>query len=148
MKNLSLMVKYVFITPWCRASKLLWYKVIILSVHVSGIARTVVSFSDDILNNNESNKTYFSASASNFLIADFKVGSLFCDTYKYKSLKYGLHKYPVWISLTSMGRCVPFNAFLCITSSTSILSMCDTVLHSNTVPQVHWGRTRHLAGPG
>ena len=70
----------------------LWYKVIILSVHVSGIARNAVSFSDDILNNNESSKTYFSANVSNFLIADFEDGSLFCDRYRYKSLKYGLHK--------------------------------------------------------
>ena len=57
-----------------------------------GIARTVEPFSNDILNSNESNKTYLSASASNFLIADFKDGSLFCDRYKYRSLKYGLHK--------------------------------------------------------
>ena len=65
---------------------------IILSVHISGIARAAVSFSDDILNNNESNKTYFSANVSNFLIADFEDGSLFCDRYRYKSLKDGLHK--------------------------------------------------------
>ena len=25
---------------------------------------------------------------------------------------------------------------------------CDTVLLNNTGPQVHWGRTRYLAGPG
>ena len=25
---------------------------------------------------------------------------------------------------------------------------CNTVLHTNTVPQVHWGRTRYLGGPG
>ena len=61
-------------------------------MHVSGIAKTVDSFSDDILNSNESNKTYLSTSASNFLIADFKDGILFCDRYKYRSLKYGLHK--------------------------------------------------------
>ena len=66
----------------------------ILSADVSGIARTAVSFSDDIQNNNESNKTYFSANVSNFLIADFEGGSLFCDRYKYKSLKYGLHRQP------------------------------------------------------
>ena len=42
---------------------------------------------DDILNNNKSNKTYFSANVSDFLIADFEDGSLFCDKYKYKSLK-------------------------------------------------------------
>ena len=60
-------------------------------MHVSSIARTVDSFYDDILNSNESNKTYLSASASNFLIADFNDGILFCDRYKYRSLKYGLH---------------------------------------------------------
>ena len=43
---------------------------------------------------NESNKTYLSASVSNFLIADFKDGSLFCDKQKYRSLKYGLNRYP------------------------------------------------------
>ena len=32
------------------------------------------------------------ANVSNFLIADFKGGSLFCDRYKYRSLNYGLHK--------------------------------------------------------
>ena len=63
-----------------------------LSVHVSGTAGTAVSFSDDILNNNKSNKTYFSANVSNFLIADFEDGSLFCDRYKYRSLKYGLYR--------------------------------------------------------
>ena len=50
---------------------------------------TAVSFSDDILNNNESNKTYFSANVSIFLIAGLEDGSLFCNKYKYKSLKYG-----------------------------------------------------------
>ena len=59
--------------------QILWYRVIILSVHISGIARTAVSFSNDILDNNKSNKTYFSANVSNFLIANFEDGSLFCD---------------------------------------------------------------------
>ena len=45
MKNLSLIVKYVSMTPWCPANKLEWYKVIILSGHISGTARTAVSFS-------------------------------------------------------------------------------------------------------
>ena len=49
----------------------------ILSVHVSDTARTVVIISDDILNNNESNKTFFSANVSNFMNADFEDGSLF-----------------------------------------------------------------------
>ena len=66
--------------------------VIILSAHVSGTAKTVVSFSHDILNNNESNITYLFASVSIFLIASLEEGSLYCDKYKYRSLKYGLHK--------------------------------------------------------
>ena len=61
-------------------------------MHVSGTARTAVPFSDDILNNNKSNKTYFSDNVSNFQIANFEGGSLFCDKYKYRSLKYGLHR--------------------------------------------------------
>ena len=79
-------------TPWCPDNKLLWYRVIILSMHVSGTSRTAVSFSDDILNNNESNKTYFSANVSHFLITNLEDGSLFCDKYRYRSLKYGLHR--------------------------------------------------------
>ena len=51
MKNMLLIVKYVFMTPWCPANKLEWYKVMILSVHVSGTARTAVSFPGEILNN-------------------------------------------------------------------------------------------------
>ena len=46
MKNLSPIVKYVFITPWCLANKLEWYNVIILLAHISGMANNVVSFSD------------------------------------------------------------------------------------------------------
>ena len=49
----------------------------------SGIARTAVPFSGDILSNSESNKTYFSDKVSNFLIADFELGSLFCDKNRY-----------------------------------------------------------------
>ena len=80
------------------------YRVIILSVHISGIARTAVSFSGDILNNSESNRTYFSDKVSNFLIMDFELGSLICDKYRYRSLKYGLYKYPACISLISIGK--------------------------------------------
>ena len=47
---------------------------------------------------------YFSASASIFLIAGLEDGNLFCDRYKYKSLKYGLCMYPACISLISTGR--------------------------------------------
>ena len=73
-------------------------------MHVSGTARTVVSFSGLILNNNESNRIYFSASVSTLLIAVLEEGSLFCDKSKYRSLKYELCKYPACISLTSTGK--------------------------------------------
>ena len=55
MKKLLQIVKYVFRTPWCPANRLEWYRVMILSAHVSGTARTGVSFSGVILNNRESN---------------------------------------------------------------------------------------------
>ena len=56
IKNLSLIDKYVFMTHLCPANKWKWYEVIILSVHTSGTAGTAVSFSELILNNNESSK--------------------------------------------------------------------------------------------
>ena len=64
-------------TPWCPANKLEWYKVIILLAHISGTARTAVSFSGVILNNSESNRMYLSANVSTFLIAALEVGNLF-----------------------------------------------------------------------
>ena len=82
MKDLSLIVKYVLMTPWCPANKLEWYKVIILSVHVSRTARTAVSFSGVLLNNSESNRMYLSANDSTFLIATLEVVNLFCDKYR------------------------------------------------------------------
>ena len=65
IKNVLLIVKCLFITPWCPANKLEWYKVIILSANTSGIANTVTSLLglDTILNNNKSSDIYFSASA-------------------------------------------------------------------------------------
>ena len=59
----------------------------ILSAHVSGIARVVVSFSGVILNNKESSRIYHSARASIFLIVTLEEGNLFCDKYMYMSLK-------------------------------------------------------------
>ena len=56
-----------FMTPWCPANKLEWYKVIILSVLISRTARTAVSFSGEILYNSESNRMYLSANVSTFL---------------------------------------------------------------------------------
>ena len=79
MKNLSLIVKYVLMTPWCPANKLEWYKGIILSAHISGTARTAVSFSGVILNNSESNRMYLFADISTFLIVALEMGNLFCD---------------------------------------------------------------------
>ena len=86
MKNMSLMVKYVLITPECPVNKLEWYSIIILSMHGSGTARTTVSFFRLTLNTSESNRIYFSTSASTLLIAIMEEGSLFCDKYKYRSL--------------------------------------------------------------
>ena len=82
MKKLSLIVKYIFMTPWCPANRLEWYKVMILSVQVSGTARNAVSFSGVILNNRKSNRMYPSANISTFLIAVLEVGNLFCGMYK------------------------------------------------------------------
>ena len=54
------------------------YKVIILSVHTSGMGNTVASLSgfETILNNNESNNIYFSASALIFFDCCFITGQL------------------------------------------------------------------------
>ena len=84
MKKLSLIVKFVFMLPWClqTANKLERYMVIILSVHISGIARSAVSFSDEILNNSESNRMYLSANDSTFVIFALEVGNLFCAKYR------------------------------------------------------------------
>ena len=70
MKNLSLIVKKVLITP-CPTNKLLRYRVIILSMHISGIAKTAVPFSGGILSKSDSNRTHFTDNVSNFLMADF-----------------------------------------------------------------------------
>ena len=82
MKNLSLIVKYVFMTHWCPPNAVEWYRVVILSVHISETARTAVSFPGVILNNSESNRMYLSANISTFLIAAVEVGNLFCDKYR------------------------------------------------------------------
>ena len=124
MKNISLMVKYVFTTPWCPMNKLEWYRVIILSMHVSGTARTAVSFSGVILNNSQSSRIYFSASVSILLITNLEEGSLFCDKCKYRSLKYELCKYPACISLISTGKWMPFSTFLWIIFNILSISVC------------------------
>ena len=69
-------------TPWYPANRLELYRVMILLVHVSGTARTVVSFSGVILNNRETNRIYLSANISTFLIVALEMGNLFCDKYR------------------------------------------------------------------
>ena len=59
----------------------------ILSAHISGIARTAASFSGVILNNREPCRIYHLVIASTFLIATLEDGNLFCDKYMYMSLK-------------------------------------------------------------
>ena len=81
MTNLSLIVKYVFMTPRCPANRLEWYRVMILSAYVSGITRAADSFFGVILNNRESNKIYLSVDIFTFLIAVLEVGNLFRDKY-------------------------------------------------------------------
>ena len=70
--------------PWCPANELEWYRVIILSVQISGIANIAVSFSGVgvILNNSEPNKMYHSARVNTFLIAALELGNLFCARYR------------------------------------------------------------------
>ena len=83
---------------------------------VSGIADSAVSLLGVVtsLNNKESSKIYFSANVSTFCIADLLLGNLFCARYKYKSLKYGLIKYPACIFFTVTGKHVPFRTSLSI----------------------------------
>ena len=87
MKNMSFIVQYIFMMPRCPTDKLEGYSTIILSAHISGIARTAASFSGVIINNRKSNRMYGSASVSVFLIAPLEEGNLFCDKYKNTSLK-------------------------------------------------------------
>ena len=86
--NLLLMVKYVFITHWWPVNKLEWYKVIILSMHTSGIVNSAVSFSGVaiILIKKESDNIYLSANISTFWIVIFVWGNLFWAKNRYMSL--------------------------------------------------------------
>ena len=61
MKNISLKVQYVFITPWCPVNKLEWYVITGMLLQVSGIANSTVSFSGVVssLNNNEFSNLMF-----------------------------------------------------------------------------------------
>ena len=66
-------------TPLCPTNRLDRYRVMMLSVHVFGIARTADSFSGVILNKRESNRIHLSVNVSTFLIAALEMGNLFCD---------------------------------------------------------------------
>ena len=57
------MVRYVFTEPWCPANKLVWYNIMILSAHISGMANSAVSLSGVVtnLNSRECNKIKLSA---------------------------------------------------------------------------------------
>ena len=66
----------------------------ILSVHVSGTAKSAVSFLGVVTNlkSKESSRMYFSANASTLCMALLLLDSLFWARYRYRSLKYGLVK--------------------------------------------------------
>ena len=68
-----------FITPWCPRNKFVWYRVIILSAHISGMASSTVSPSGVviILKSKESNNRNLSARFSTLCIAPFFLGNLF-----------------------------------------------------------------------
>ena len=59
------------------SSRCMGYLHIYLSTHVSGTARTAVSFSGVILNNSESSRMHFSSSVLTLLIANLEEASLF-----------------------------------------------------------------------
>ena len=124
MTDLLLMVKYVYMTPWCPANRLKLYRVMILSVQVSDTARTAVSFSGVILKNRESNRMDLSTNIFTFLIVILEVGNVFCDKYRKMSLKWELVKYLAWISFISTSKCVPLSTILCFTLSILSISAC------------------------
>ena len=72
----------------------------------------------------KSNKTYLSTSTSTLCIALFELGNLFCAKYRYISLKYGLFKYPAYISFIVTWRCLPFNTFLSMIFKFLSMSVC------------------------
>ena len=76
------------------------------------------------LNNNESSNIYLPTNVLNLHIALLGLGNLFCARYKYKSLKYGLFKYPNHFSFTVTGRWVPFNTFHRIIFKIVSISVC------------------------
>ena len=129
-------VKYVYIMPWWPANRLEWYSIIILSVHTSDIANNAVSTSGAvmILNNNESSNIYFSSSVSTFQIAVFVLYNVFWAKHRYKSLKYGLIKYPSCISFTVAGKCIPLRTFLWIIFNILLKWACRSKKFSTSLP--------------
>ena len=113
IKNLLLIVGYVFITPWWPVNKLEWYIVIILSMHTSGIANSVLSLFGVlmILNKKESNNIYLSA-------------NIFTFQYMINVLKYELTRYPACISFKVTDKCVPLRTFLWIIFNILSISAC------------------------
>ena len=80
-EKFSLIVKYVL--SYLDVLQIDWNDIVLKSyLHISGTARTAVSFCGVILNNKESNRIYLSANFSTFLIAILEVGNLFCDIYR------------------------------------------------------------------
>ena len=73
------MVRYVFTEHWCPANKLVWYNVMILSAHISGMTNSAVSLSGVVtnLNSRESNKIKLSAKVCTLCIALLLFGNLF-----------------------------------------------------------------------
>ena len=119
------MVKYVLMMTWCPPKMLQWYKWMILSTQLSGIAMTADSFLcvDVSLNNYESSSKYLSANVLVLKSALYD-DKLYCTKHKYTSLKYGLLKYPTWTSFSVTGKCIPFNTFLCIIFNVLSKSSC------------------------
>ena len=73
------MVRYVFTEPWCPTNKLVWYNIMILSAHISGMANSAVSLFGVVtnLNSRESNRIYLYAKVSTLHIALLLLGNLF-----------------------------------------------------------------------
>ena len=78
------MVKY-FNDTWMSSKIPEWYKVMILSTQLSGIAKTADSILGAVLslNSNESGNKYLSAEVSVLLTTGLEHGNLFCIKCKY-----------------------------------------------------------------
>ena len=96
----------------------------------------MISFSDvvPILNNNESNYIHLSGNVSTLQIAVFALGKLFWTRYRYTSLKYGLIKYPTYISFTVTSKCIPLRTFLCTIFNILSISACFSKNFCTSLP--------------